>query len=86
MTNKEKRVEELRALLERRTKFFTKDKKIKVRIFQREILVQNENGENILRKGPYIIDLESVGWTEKYGTRYRELVGLVEGYLDYPKK
>ena len=86
MTNKEKRVEELRTLLERRTKFFSQDKNIKVRILQKKILVLNESGENILHKGPYIVNLESVGWTEKYGTRYRELVGLVEGYLDYPKK
>lgn len=83
---KEKRIEELRVLLERRTKFFTKNKELKVRIFQRKVQVLNENGENILRKGPYIIDLQSVGWTEKYGERYRELVGLVEGYLDWPKE
>lgn len=36
MNKKEKRVEELRALLERRTKFFTKDKNIKVRILQKK--------------------------------------------------
>ena len=83
---KEKRIEELRVLLERRTKFFTKNKELKVRIFQRKVQVLNENGENILRKGPYIIDLQSVGWTEKYSKRYEELVGLVEGYLDWPKK
>ena len=83
---KEKRIEELRVLLERRTKFFTKNKELKVRIFQRKVQVLNENGENILRKGPYIIDLETVGWTGKYGERYRVLVGLVEGYLDWPKK
>ena len=83
---KEKRIEELRVLLERRTKFFTKNKELKVRILQKKILVLNESGENILRKGPYIIDLQSVGWTGKYGTRYEELVGLVEGYLDWPKK
>ena len=57
---KEKRIEELRVLLERRTKFFSKDKNIKVRILQKKILVLNESGENILRKGPYIVDLESV--------------------------
>ena len=83
---KEKRIEELRVLLERRTKFFTKNKNVKVRIFQRKVQVLNENEENILRKGPYIIDLESVGWILKYGERYKELVGLVEGYLDWPKK
>ena len=53
---KEKRIEELRVLLERRTKFFTKNKNVKVRIFQRKVQVLNENEENILRKGPYIID------------------------------
>ena len=83
---KEKRIEELRVLLERRIKFYTKNKNIKVRIFQRKILVLNENGENFLRKGPYTIDLESVGWTGKYKLRYVELVGLVEGYLDWRKK
>ena len=36
MTNKEKRVEELRALLERRAKFYTKNKNIKVRILQKK--------------------------------------------------
>ena len=85
MTNKEKRVEELRGLLERRTKFYTKNKNIKVRILQKKILVLNENGENILRKGPYIVDLESVGWTGKYANRYDELYVLVY-HLDWPKK
>ena len=80
---KEKRIEDLRVLLERRTKFFTKDKNIKVRILQKKILVLNESGESILRKGPYIIDLKSVGWTGKYRQRYEELVGLVEGILIY---
>ena len=74
---KEKRIEELRVLLERRTKFFTKNKNVKVRIFQRKVQVLNENGENILRKGPYIVDLESVGWTGKYANRYDELYVLV---------
>ena len=83
---KEKRIEDLRVLLECRIKFYTKNKNIKVRIFQRKILVLKENGENILRKGPYIIDLESVGWTGKYKLRYVELVWLVEGYLDWSKK
>ena len=57
---KEKRIEDLRVLLERRIKFYTKNKNIKVGIFQRKILVLNENGENFLRKGPYTIDLESL--------------------------
>ena len=82
---KEKRIEELRVLLERRTKFFTKNKELKVRIFQRKVQVLNENGENILRKGPYIVDLESVGWTGKYANRYDELYVLVY-HLDWPKK
>ena len=33
--------------------------------------------KNILRKGPYIVDLESVGWTGKYANRYDELYVLV---------
>ena len=85
MNKKEKRIEDLRGLLERRTKFFTKDKNIKVRILQKKILVLNESGENILRKGQYIVDLESVGWTGKYAIRYEELYRLVY-YLDWPKK
>ena len=33
---KEKRIEELRVLLERSTKFFTKNKNVKVRILQKK--------------------------------------------------
>ena len=62
-----------------------KTKILKLGFCKKKILVLNENGENILRKGPYIVDLESVGWTGKYAIRYEELYRLVY-YLDWPKK